>query len=265
MVSIQAGAALAKQLFPVLGAQGTTFIRLAAAAVILSVIWRPWRSNLSGPQLRSIGVYGLTLGAMNSLFYLSLARIPLGVAVAIEFIGPLGVAIASSRRSIDFVWALLAAAGIGLILPLTEFATPLDLTGVLLALGAGLFWAAYIVFGKTAGGAASPGVITSLGMAAGTLVIMPFSFPFPAGQLFEFPYWALALGVAVFSSALPYSLEMVALKKIPVKTFGILMSVEPAIAALSGLLFLSEALTWTQWLAIFLVMTASAGSAVTSK
>ncbi|HEX4924654.1 MAG TPA: DMT family transporter [Bdellovibrionales bacterium] len=264
MVSIQAGAALAKQLFPVLGSQGTTIVRLAAAAIILSVIWRPWRTRLNKRQLGAIALYGATLGAMNSLFYMALERIPLGVAVAIEFVGPLGVALAGSRRAIDFVWALLAAAGILLILPVTALAAPLDTLGALYALGAGGFWAAYIVTGKIAGTAASSGAVTSIGMSVGALVAAPFALPFQFQALLTYPVWLLALGVAVFSSALPYSLEMIGLRNIPTKTFGILMSVEPAIAAVSGLLFLGEVLTLTQWTAIVLVMIASAGSAATA-
>lgn len=265
MSSIQLGASLAKGLFPVLGAQGATALRLVFAALLLLAVWRPWRTRLTGRELRVVMVYGAALGVMNLTFYMALSRIPLGIAVAIEFTGPLAVALLSTRRALDFVWALLAVAGILLILPLTKSSAALDPLGVVWALAAGTCWALYILFGQRAGAAVHGGTATSLGMVTAALLAVPFGVAHAGRSLLEVPLWPAALGVAVLSSALPYSLEMIALKALPTRTFGILMSLEPALAALSGLVFLREQLTGVQWLAITCVILASAGSAASSR
>lgn len=265
MSTIQFGAALAKGLFPVVGAQGATALRLAFAALILLAVWRPWRTKLTGRELRIVMVYGAALGAMNLTFYLALERIPLGIAVAIEFTGPLAVAVLSTRRALDFVWALLAVAGILLILPLTEASQALDPVGVVWALAAGTCWALYILFGQRAGAAVHGGTATALGMVTAALLVFPFGVAHAGWGLLNVALLPMALGVAVLSSALPYSLEMIALKALPTRTFGILMSLEPALAALSGLVFLREQLTVVQWVAIGCVILASAGSAASSR
>jgi inner membrane transporter RhtA len=259
MGSIQAGAAVAKRLFPVAGPVGAVTLRLLFATLVLGVVLRPWRMRLSPAARRSVLVYGVALGGMNSLFYAALARIPLGVATAIEFTGPLAVAVLASRRAIDYVWVALAVGGLALLLPFREAAAGVDLVGAALALAAGVCWALYIVYGQRAG--AEHGLqTTALGMAIATACVLPFGV-WQAGAALLTPSilpWALL--VAVLSSALPYALEMVALGRLPAKTFGTLMSVEPAFAALSGLVLLGERLAAAQWLAIGLVMAASVGT-----
>jgi inner membrane transporter RhtA len=265
ITSIQVGATLAKSIFPVVGAGGATALRLIFASLILCSVWRPWRKKLKRNELKSILVYGASLGAMNLTFYLALARIPLGIAVALEFTGPLTVALLASRRALDFVWAALAAAGILLILPLSEASGGLDWLGALLALCAGLFWALYIVFGQRAGSSVHGGTATSLGMFFAAMVAVPIGVAQAGSMLLNTAVLPSAIGVAVLSSAVPYSLEMNALKRLPKHTFGILMSLEPAVAALSGLVFLHEALRPAQWLALVCIISASAGSAATAK
>lgn len=259
IVSIQFGASMAKGLFPFVGAYGATSLRLSIAALILLVIWRPWRFRLSKKSYTSIVIYGASLGLMNLLFYISLERIPLGIAVALEFTGPLAVSLIHSKKPIDFIWAILAAVGIFLILPLTQSAEALDVVGILFALGAGFCWALYILFGQKAGGDEHAGIVTSLGMLVAALIVFPFSLVLSSKDIFVSEAMPLAFGVAILSSALPYSLEMISLKRIPAKTFGILMSLEPAIAALMGFLYLSETLTGKQLMAIGCIICASLG------
>lgn len=266
MLSIQGGASLAKSLFPILGEVGTTTLRIGFAAVILLLIQRPWRHPFTRKDLKTVFFYGFALGVMNLLFYMALARIPLGVAVALEFTGPLAVALWSSRKKADFLWAFLAAAGIYFVLPLGSLmTTPLDTMGVALALGAGACWALYIVFGQRLSRSIPSGVAAASGMSVAALVALPFGISSQGAQLLNFSVWPIAIVVAVLSSALPYSLEMVALKALPAKTFGILMSLEPAIAAICGLIFLAEHLGLSQIAAIVCIMIASLGSALTSR
>lgn len=262
MISIQSGASLAKSLFPLVGAEGTTALRLVLGASILSLVMQPWRSRLNLAAYRSLLAYGLALGGMNLLFYMSLQSIPLGIAVALEFTGPLGLALLSSRRLLDFVWVALAVFGLWLLLPSGLAQTQLDPLGMTLALAAGLCWALYIVFGQKAGAAHGRQTV-ALGTWVAALLVLPIGLWQAGGSLFSVDLLPIALGVAVLSSALPYSLEMVALTRLPARTFSILMSLEPAIAALSGLLFLSEKLSWNQWLAIGAIILASAGAAAT--
>jgi len=262
IISIQSGASLAKQLFPIVGATGATALRLSIAAVILLIIWRPWKTKLTRRQLITIAIYGTALGCMNLFFYLALARIPLGVAVALEFTGPLAIAIFSSHRLMDFIWAVLAVIGIILIIPHSQKIPLSHYLGIVYALGAGACWAMYILFGQKAGATVHGGQATSLGMLAGALVIFPIGLSQHASQLFQLKVIPLAVVVAILSSALPYSLEMLALKKIPIKTFSIWMSIEPAMAAVAGLIFLGEHLSGKQWLAILCIIIASIGSAL---
>jgi inner membrane transporter RhtA len=263
MCSIQLGAVLAKQLFPVVGTLGATALRLGLASVMLTVVWRPWRARMNAREARVVLIYGLAMGSMNLFFYSSLDRIPLGIAVALEFTGPLAVATATSRRTTDFVWIVLAAAGLAALLPLAKQATALDPAGIGFALAAGLCWAIYIVFGKRAGGVHG-GPTAALGTIAGALAIVPFGLAHSGASLLSPLLLPVACGMALFSSALPYSLEMFALTRMPTRTFGVLMSCEPALGAISGLLFLRESLSITQWAAIGCIMAASAGMAATS-
>ncbi|MFP2928196.1 threonine/homoserine exporter RhtA [Pyxidicoccus sp. 3LG] len=265
MSTIQVGASLAKRLFPLVGAQGTTALRLVFATLILLAVWRPWRKRLTREEVRSVLVYGAALGGMNLTFYLALERIPLGIAVAIEFTGPLAVAVLSTRKPVDFVWALLAIVGVLLILPLTGTSKALDWVGVAWALAAGTCWALYILFGQKAGASVHGGTAASLGMATAAVLVVPFGVAHAGTALLDVSLVPYALGVAVLSSALPYSLEMIALKRLPTRTFGILMSLEPALGALSGWVLLDEQLTWVQWAAIGCIVLASVGSAASSK
>lgn len=264
IVCFQAGAAMAKGLFPAVGASGATALRLALAAIMLLAVWRPWRMRLSAREVRVIVIYGLALGWMNFFFYLSLRSIPLGIAVALEFTGPLGLAMASSRRAIDFLWILMAALGLLALMPLGLGSKALDVQGVGCALAAGLCWALYIYFGRKAG-AAHGGQTTALGMVVGAAVIVPFGAVQAGAHLFSPAILPTALAVAVLSSALPYSLEMLAMPRLPTRTVGVLMSLDPAFGALSGLCFLGEHLSWIQWAAIASIMAASAGSAANSR
>ena len=264
MFCFQLGAVVAKGLFPILGAAGTTALRMGLASLILLAVWRPWRMRFRPRELRVIVYYGLALGCMNFFFYLSLSTIPLGIAVALEFAGPLALAMAASRRAVDFLWILMAALGLLALLPLGFGSRTLDSLGVAYGLAAGVFWALYIHYGRKAG-AAHGGQTTALGMLVGAIVIVPIGLVQAGAHLLSPAILPAALGVAVLSSALPYSLEMLAMPRLPTRTVGVLMSLDPALGALSGLCFLGERLTWLQWAAIASIMAASAGSAATSR
>ncbi|WP_373388348.1 threonine/homoserine exporter RhtA [Pseudomonas alcaligenes] len=262
MTSIQSGASLAKSLFPLIGPEGTTALRLSLAALILCVVMQPWRTRPNLAAWRSLLGYGLSLGAMNLLFYMSLKTIPLGIAVALEFTGPLALALFGSRRLLDFLWIALAALGLWLLLPNTAADDHLDPLGMGLALGAGVCWALYILFGQKAGAAHGRQTV-AFGTLVAAMLVFPVGLWSVGDGLFSLDLLPVALAVAVMSSALPYSLEMVALTRMPARTFSVLMSLEPAIAALSGLIFLSERLSPTQWLAIGAIILASSGAAAT--
>jgi inner membrane transporter RhtA len=261
MISVQIGAALVKGLFPVAGVAGATALRLGFASLILAAVWRPWRMRPTRREARSILVYGIAMGCMNFCFYSALSRIPLGIAVALEFTGPLALAIAASHRAVDYLWVVLAALGLLALLPLGH--RSISTVGILFALGAGVCWALYIVFGRKAG-AAHGGVTTAMGTAVAAVIVTPIGVMQAGGSLLDPAILPAAFGVAVLSSALPYSLEMFALTRIPTKSFGVLMSAEPALGALSGLVFLHERLSVIQWAAIASIIAASAGSAATS-
>lgn len=264
MFCFQLGAVVAKGLFPVVGAAGTTALRMALASIMLLAVWRPWRMRVNARELRVVLLYGLSLGCMNYFFYLSLSTIPLGIAVALEFAGPLALAMAASRRALDFLWILMAAIGLLALLPHGYGSKPLDTAGVIYGLAAGVFWALYIHFGRKAG-AAHGGQITALGMVIGAVVVVPIGVAQAGALLLSPAILPAAIGVALLSSALPYSLEMMAMPKLPTRTVGVLMSLDPALGALSGLCFLGERLSVVQWVAIASIMAASAGSAATSR
>jgi inner membrane transporter RhtA len=264
MFCFQLGAVFAKGLFPIVGATGTTALRMALASLILLAVWRPWRVRMNSSERRVVILYGLSLGFMNFFFYLSLSSIPLGIAVALEFAGPLALAMADSRRAIDFLWVVMAGLGLLALLPLGAASHTLDPRGVACGLAAGVFWALYIHFGRKAG-AAHGGQTTALGMVIGSIVIVPIGVAQAGAQLFSPAILPAALAVALLSSALPYSLEILAMPRLPTRTVGVLMSLDPALGALSGLVFLGERLSWIQWLAITSIMAASAGSAACGK
>lgn len=264
MISIQSGASLAKSLFPLVGAEGITTLRLSLGTLILFVIFRPWRMRFAAGSRLPLLIYGLSLGAMNYLFYLSLRTVPLGIAVALEFTGPLAVAMFSSRRPIDFLWVTLAIVGLWFLLPLGHDMGSIDALGASYALGAGACWAIYIIFGQKAGGDHGPGTV-AIGSLIAALVFCPIGAWQAGSALLNINILPLALAVAIFSTALPYSLEIIALPKIPARTFGTLMSLEPALAALSGMIFLNEFLSLIQWLALVAIIAASIGATLTIK
>jgi inner membrane transporter RhtA len=257
----QLGAALAKGLFEDAGPGGTVFLRVAFAALILLVMWRP---NFRGYSLREYGVaaiFGLALAAMNFAFYSSLERIPLGVAVTLEFTGPVAVAVVGSRKLLDLVWVILAAGGILLLAPLGVLGgLDLDPVGVALALLAGCFWASYIILSAKTGGIFPGGTGLALAMCIGAVALLPVGISQGGMSLLDPKVLLVGAGVALLSSAIPYSLEMEALRKLPTRVFGVLMSLEPAVAALVGFIILSEALEMRAILAIFLVTAAAVGA-----
>lgn len=259
MLSFQVGASVAKQLIPVVGAPGTTALRLGISALLLCVLQRPWRSVPSRSALPLILAYGLSLGTMNFVFYMALKTIPLGIAVGLEFTGPLAVALFASRRKLDFLWLALAVVGLLFLLPIAPAGRALDPAGVAFALGAGACWALYIVFGQKAGRAHGAAAAT-WGMLIAATAIVPIGLASAGRTLLSPGVLPRGLVVAVLSSALPYTLEMIALRRLSVRTYGTLMSIEPALAALAGLTLLHEQLTVVQWLAIGAVMIASVGT-----
>ena len=261
IVSIQLGAAIAKTLFPLIGPQGTTALRLAFSSVLMLVILRPWRMRVTRAAWRTIVSYGLALGGMNLLFYMALRTVPLGIAVALEFSGPLALAMLSSRRPIDFVWIALAVFGLLVLLPL-QGARDIDPTGAIYALGAGTCWALYIFFGQKAGTGRGPEVVAAA-VAIAAILVVPIGIAEAGASLFQPSLIVPGLGIAILSTALPYSLEMAAMTRLPARTFGTLMSLQPAFGALSGLVFLGEYLDLRQWLAIGAIIVASIGATMT--
>ena len=251
-------------LFPVVGAQGTTAVRVGLSALLMLMLWRPWRWRLSRADAQAVVLYGAALGAMNLMFYLSLQTLPFGLAVAIEFAGPLAVAIWSSRRAVDFIWVALAIAGLALLLPLGLSGSTLDPLGVLYSVRAAVFWALYIVFGKRAGHLHA-GQSVSLGLLVAALVVVPVGVAHAGAALLSPSVLLVGVAVAAISSALPISLEMMALKRLPKEAFGIMISMEPAVAALLALALLGERLDTVQWLAIGCIVAASMGSAATAR
>lgn len=264
MLSIQSGASLAKSLFPLVGAPGVTALRIALGTLILVVIFKPWRLRFKKEQRLPLLFYGLSLGGMNYLFYLSIQTVPLGIAVALEFTGPLAVALFSSRRPVDFVWVVLAVLGLWFLLPLGQNISHVDLTGAALALGAGACWAIYILTGQRAGEEHGPATV-ALGSLIAAIIFVPIGMAQATESIWQWSILPIGLAVAVLSTALPYSLEMIALTRLPTRIFGTLMSMEPALAALSGMVFLGESLTFTQTLALCSIIAASMGSTLTMR
>jgi len=256
IVSVQFGSALAKHLFRVVGSFGTVALRLFFAAAMLILLWRP-SLRMNRRTWTVVLGYGVTLGLMNECFYLALARIPLGIAVTIEFLGPLAVALAGSRRWLDAFWALLAAVGVVLLM---EGRGDLNLVGFLFALAAGACWGLYILVGAALGRHTTEGNGLALGMAVAALVAVPFGLADAGTALIQPRVLVAGLGVALLSSVIPYTVDLEALRKIPPRVFGILMSLEPAMAALIGLIVLRESLHWSQWIAVLCVVAASAGA-----
>lgn len=264
MLSVQGGSSLAKELFASVGAEGTSALRLGIAAILMTIVLRPWRARLTARNWQPVALYGVIVGTMNLLFYMTLDRLPLGITVALEFTGPLTVAICASRRKSDIAWIVLATIGLLLLLPLGSGAKALDPVGIALGLTSGACWGLYVIVGPKAGalhGAATP----ALGMIIAACITFPIGLAHAGLGLFAPAILPAAIGVAILSSALPFTLEMMALQRLSKQTYGTLTSLEPAIGALSGLVILHEALSPRQWLAIALIIIASIGTTLTMK
>ena len=262
MVFTQTGASFAKMLFPLVGPAGATAMRLTLAALVLITVFRPWRQRLDGRQWRAVLLYGGAMGAMNLFFYAALEHIPLGIAVALEFTGPLAVALFGARKPLDFFWIGLAVAGFALLLPWGGASDHISPIGIVLALCAGACWAGYIIFGQRAGTGGGPH-IAALGVGTAAAIALPFGLATAGTVLFDPALLPLGLAIALLSSAIPYALDMVALPHIPARLFGILMSGQPAFAALSGLVLLHETLAAPQIAGIAAIMAASIGATLT--
>ena len=263
-LSVQFGAAFAVTLFDELGPGGTAFLRLALAAVVLLALWRPSLRGQPAGDLRIAGLFGISLGLMNWAFYEAIERIPLGPAVTFEFLGPLAVAVAGSRRARDVLWVVLAAAGVALLARPWEDGGDLDPLGVGFALAAGACWAAYILLSARTGQAFPGGGGLALAMVVGALVTLPAGVVQGEGDLVAPELLAAALAVALASSVIPYSLELEALRRIPASVFGVLLSLDPALAAVAGFVVLGQSLSMLDALAIGSVVVASAGAAASS-
>ncbi len=263
MISLALGTSFAKTLFPLIGAQGTSAYRVGLSAVVLLAIWRPWRFRFAANDLRAIVLYGGAIGAMNLLFYMSLKTIPLGLALAIEFSGPLSLALIHSRRLVHFLWIGLAVVGLVLLLPIGGGGHTLDMGGMLLAGAAGVFWALYIIFGKRLSHIPA-GQSVAMGMTMAAVVVVPFGVAEAGLSLLQPGVLLSGLAVAVFSSALPYVLDMNALRQIPKRTFGVITSAEPAVGAMAGLFVLHEYLSGLQWIAVAAIVVAAGGSIATT-
>jgi len=263
IISVQSGAAIAKGLFPILGAAATASLRIGISALILIAVYRPNFFKINAKQWKLVIPYGLSLGAMNLIFYFSIERIPIGLAVTLEFIGPLLLAVFGSKRRIDFFWVLLAAIGIALIAPWTNHG--IDPLGILFALIAGGLWATYIVLGGKISKIMKGGDAVATGMVFASLLIVPFGIGGNGFSQLTPGLFSLGLALALLSSAIPFTLEMKALGQLPARTFSILMSLEPAAASLCALVFIQEKLSFNEILAVAFVVIASAGSTLSSR
>ena len=258
IASVQFGSALAATLFSRIGPAGAVTLRLTVAALVLALIWRPRTHGRSGHDLRLAALFGLVLAGMNLSFYEALHRIPLGIAVAIEFVGPLGVAIAASRRAVDLLWAALAALG---IVALTRAKTHgIDGEGVGLALLAGVLWGAYIVLNTRIGRAFRDATGLAMAMCVGALALLPLGIASAGAHLLEPRSLLPGAAVGVLSSVIPYSFELEALRRIRMAVFGVLMSLEPAVAAVAGLIVLGQSMSARMVVGIALVSIASVGA-----
>jgi inner membrane transporter RhtA len=263
IASVQLGSALAAKLFAQVGPSGAVLLRLVSASVVLLIIWRPRVRGRTRRELLLAGVFGLVLAGMNLCFYSAIHRIPLGIAVAVEFVGPLAVAVGGSRRRSDLLWVALAAAG---ILVLTHGGTHhLSGLGIAFAVAAGCFWGAYILVNARLGQAFEGGAGLALAMVVASAAVLPAGLIQGGSHLLEPRSLALGAAVGILSSAIPYSFELEALRRIPVNVFGVLMSLEPGMAALAGFLVLSQGLTGRALVGIALVVAASIGTSLQSR
>lgn len=263
-VSVNLGAAVAKNLFPVIGVEGITAFRVGFSALLLMAIFRPWRSALTRRDVVNLLIYGTVMGMMNLLIYRAFDRIPIGIAVAIEVTGPLLVALLSSRRPRDIASCALAVFGLYLLLPLNGGAGRLDPAGVAYAFGAAACWALYIVFGKRAS-TLQGGQAVAWGMLVASMFIVPLGVAYADVTLLTPAILLTGAVIAVLSSAIPYSLEMLALRGLPQGLFGMFSSAAPAVSAIAALLILGERLSAIQWSAIACIVAASATCAMSAR
>lgn len=263
MMSFQLGGTIAKLMFPAVGANGTTTLRLVLSALILGLLTRPWRDPLPRGALLPLLVYGAALAGVNGFFYLAIRTVPIGVSVTIDFLGPLTVAVMFSRRLLDLVWVVLAGCGVVLLLPVAG-GVRLDPTGLAFSVAAAASWGVYILAGRRLGALVPNSRAAALGIAVGAVLTLPFGFAEAGSRLLSPALLPLALTVAVVSSALPNTLEMMAMTRLPAGVFGVLMSLEPAFGALFGFILLGERLDARQLFAIALVILASAGVTITA-
>jgi len=263
ILSVQLGAALAKSLFPAIGSGGTVFLRVGLAALVLLLVWRPHLQAYTPAHYALLTLFGLTIAGMNAAFYAAIARIPLGIAVTLEFVGPLGVAFVASRRRSDLLWAGLAAGGVLLLAPIGNIM--IDPLGVGLALVAGGYWAAYILLNVRVGRTFAGGTGLALSMSVAALVLIPLGVASGKGMLLNPRVLLVGCGVAVLSTLIPFSLELEALRLLPARVFGVLMSLEPAIAALIGWVVLKETTGLRALIALTLIMVASGGASLFQK
>jgi inner membrane transporter RhtA len=265
IVSVQTSASLAKTLFATFPVLSISALRLLFGFMLLAIFFKIWRVAWQQIRWASIIGYGLALAGMNALFYLSLHRLPLGIAVSFEFIGPLSVALLHAKHRYDLVWVGLAILGLVLLFPWSQTGQALDPVGIVLAIGAGACWAVYILTGNRPSGISGNHTVC-LGMFVGMLILMPLAlFSGLPTNVFEPSNLIYFVALAVLASALPFSLEMIALRNLTALSFGTLMSLEPAIAALSGFVFLGEQLLWSQWLALSVIIMASIGCTYTAQ
>lgn len=266
IISMQIGSATAKGLFESVGPAGAVFLRVGVAAVLCTAIWRLPARGLPRSDYAVAALFGLVLAGMNLCFYSALDRIPLGVAVTLEFTGPLAVAIFGSRRALDFLWGLLAAGGILLLSPFAAFGgasgADLDPVGVGFALLAGCFWAAYILLGGLVGRSLGAGTGLAFSTCIAAAALAPVGIAGGGMDLLRPEVLLIGVAIALLSTAIPYSLELEALKNIPARVFGVLMSLEPAVAALIGFVVLAEEPGLRSLAAIALVTAAAAGSSL---
>jgi inner membrane transporter RhtA len=257
--SVQGGAAVAKTLFPELGPPGVVFLRLLFGALALWAIARPQIRGRSRADLQLVCVLGVVLVSMNLCFYEAIARLPLGIAVTVEFLGPLALAVALSRRPVDLVWIALAGSGVALLAD--GGGKSVQTSGIVLAATAGVFWALYILLSVHVGRRWPGPTGLAPAMVVGGLIALPWGIISAGHHLGDPQLVGAAVGVGLLSSALPWSLELEALRRLPAAVFSVVLSLEPAIAALTGFVFLHEHLSARSWLAIGMVVLASAGAA----
>ena len=264
IISLQTGASLAKSLFSIVGATGIMSLRLGLGTIILCIILKPWKIRFVDSNFIQLLIYGVSLGTMNFTFYLSISTIPIGLAVALEFIGPLTVSLISLRNLKDFIWVFIAIIGLYFLLPFQTKIENIDLHGEILAICAGICWAIYIIAGQRTG-TKYGSVSAAIGFIIASIIFVPLGLIFAKKGIWQWQILPSSFLVALLSTVIPYSLEMVVLTKLPSRTFSILMSLEPAMATLSGMIFLGETLTFKQYIGLLAIIISSIGSILTIK